>query len=511
MSKYGIDVSKYQGTIDWKKVKASGIEFAIMKIIGKSLKPDVQFENNWNGCVAVGMRINGVYDYSYYTNAELARTGAQAVLNVLNGRKTRVYLDVEDDCLKGLGKGLIDIINAYAEVIIGAGLEFGVYTGSYFYTKYIKPYGDLQCPMWIANYGENNGQMNTKPQISGINMVGWQFTSRALVDGINGYVDKNIWYEELENKKEEENAMALTIGHASIDERGKIKGGENGDQTGKEVCTRSYYMHSKGWYLLRPKKVEHANEIAEAMLRACNNNNIGYDQYNRLGVITYGTNSSVKTECDCSSLVRQCVKEGTGVDAGNFTTATEKSMLLATGLFENAISVTSSTILYNGDILVTKTKGHTVIVVSGNPRPTTTTANKPNKVVGSTIIAQGQKHAIEFTGVEIEVDGLVGSETREMKARVLQHGLNLDYGNTIAEDGAFGTKSKGKLGLHYVKRGETQHMVSAAEILMELNGIDPNGVEYPGTYGNGLTNAAKKFFGDNGTKISASKFLKLIK
>ena len=98
-----------------------------------------------------------------------------------------------------------------------------------------------------------------------------------------------------------------------------------------------------------------------------------------------------------------------------------------------------------------------------------------------------------------------------MKARVLQHGLNLDYGNTIAEDGVFKTKSKLKLGVHYVKKGETQYMVTVAEILMELNGIDPNGVEYPGTYGNGLTNAAKKFFGDAGTKISASKFLKLIK
>lgn len=160
----------------------------------------------------------------------------------------------------------------------------------------------------------------------------------------------------------------MIIGHASRDENKKYSGGQAGDQDELEVCTRSYYLHSKGWYLLRPKNVTHANAIAEAMLRACNNNNIGYDQGNRLGIIKYGTNSTVKTECDCSSLVRQCVKEGTGVDAGNFTTATEKSMLLATGLFENAIAVTSSTVMYNGDILVTKTKGHTVIVVSGSAR-----------------------------------------------------------------------------------------------------------------------------------------------
>lgn len=130
---------------------------------------------------------------------------------------------------------------------------------------------------------------------------------------------------------------------------------------------------------------------------------------------------------------------------------------------------------------------------------------------GNSIVEKGQKHAIEFTGKKITVDGLVGSETRKMKARVLQHALNLDYGKTISEDGEFGTKSKLKLGTHYIKKGERQYMVTAAEILMELNGIDPNGVEYAGVYGNGLVNAAKKFFGGTGMKITASNFLKLIK
>ena len=162
--------------------------------------------------------------------------------------------------------------------------------------------------------------------------------------------------------------MSILIGHASINEINKATGGQPGDQTKKEVCTRSYYLHHKGWYLLRPKSIEHANDIATAMLRACNNDNLGYSQSNRLGVIKHGTNSKVKTECDCSSLVRQCVIEGTGIDAGNFITSNEKDMLYATGLFEEPISVTKDTVVYNGDILVTKTKGHTVIVVSGNPR-----------------------------------------------------------------------------------------------------------------------------------------------
>lgn len=160
----------------------------------------------------------------------------------------------------------------------------------------------------------------------------------------------------------------LYVGSARRDENGNYKNGAVGDQDGKEVCTQAYYVHKKGWNVLRPKSAEIAKLIAEYMLRACNNDNIGYDQNGRLGIITYGTATTTKTECDCGTLVRQVVKEATGKDPGNFTTANEVSKLEATGFFEEAEAVISSTVLYNGDILVTKTKGHTVVVVSGRER-----------------------------------------------------------------------------------------------------------------------------------------------
>lgn len=138
-------------------------------------------------------------------------------------------------------------------------------------------------------------------------------------------------------------------------------------------------------------------------------------------------------------------------------------------------------------------------------------SDKPASPKGNPIVLKGQQDAINFTGHKIKVDGFVGSETRTMKAKVLQHAMNKDYTkNPIEVDGKFGPASKKKLGTHYVKKGEKQYMVTAAEILMELNGIDPNGVEYPGHYGNGLVTAAKKYFGGNGTKITASNFQKLI-
>ena len=153
MSRKVIDVSSYQGKIDWTKVKAAGVEGAILKIIRKDLNPDKQFENNWKGCEKVGMPIVGVYNYSYATTVSKARTDARRVIAVLNGRRAKVWLDVEDKVQKGLGVKLIDIINEYKKEIENAGLEFGVYTGLSFYNSYIKPwYHMINCSFWIARY-----------------------------------------------------------------------------------------------------------------------------------------------------------------------------------------------------------------------------------------------------------------------------------------------------------------------------------------------------------------------
>ena len=169
--------------------------------------------------------------------------------------------------------------------------------------------------------------------------------------------------------------MNIIIGSARVDERGTYSGGAAGDQKQRtepdytgEVSMQAFYVHKKGWYVIRAKDANIARGIAAAMKQACNNPNIGYDQGGRYGILTYGTNTKVKTEADCSSLVRQCVKEASGKDPGDFTTWNEPSVLNATGLFEPARSYTSTTKLYEGDVLVTKTKGHTVIVTDGYSR-----------------------------------------------------------------------------------------------------------------------------------------------
>ena len=170
-------------------------------------------------------------------------------------------------------------------------------------------------------------------------------------------------------------SMSIIFGSARIDERGKASGGARGDQTGREVSTQSYYLHSGGWYVLRPVSPAAANRIAADMTAACENAHFGYGQSDRdIGVSacrSVGWDCSkvrVNVNIDCSALVRVCVAYGTGKDVGDIYTGNERSVLLSTGLFKDvtaSVSQTTGAGLCVGDILVTRSKGHTGVIVSG--------------------------------------------------------------------------------------------------------------------------------------------------
>lgn len=209
MSKKVIDVSSYQGNVNWTKVKNAGVKGAVIKIIRKDLTADKQFETNWKGCEKAGVPIYGVYNYSYAVNETKFATDAKKVVEILNGRKTKVYLDIEDSCQKGLGMNLIKGIIAYKKIIEDSGNEFGVYTGLSFYNSYIKPYANyINCDFWIARYPSSATvavsyePSNTKQPAISHNLIGWQYSSKTIVDGISGVVDMNIWYGDTPKSKD---------------------------------------------------------------------------------------------------------------------------------------------------------------------------------------------------------------------------------------------------------------------------------------------------------------------
>ncbi|NMA67165.1 MAG: LysM peptidoglycan-binding domain-containing protein [Clostridiaceae bacterium] len=132
--------------------------------------------------------------------------------------------------------------------------------------------------------------------------------------------------------------MAIKIGHASIDERGKIAGGKVGDQTGREICIRNWYSKSWNVYLeCTDKKL--ADKAAKYMEQICMDDNYGYDQGQRLTgynsiVANRGNVKGGKGEFDCSSLVASCYKlAGLNISPA-LTTRNLRSALLATGKFK---------------------------------------------------------------------------------------------------------------------------------------------------------------------------------
>ena len=197
---------------------------------------------------------------------------------------------------------------------------------------------------------------------------------------------------------EEEKTMAVKIGSARGDENWDASGGRAGDQTGLEVSRENWYLHSKGWYVVRAKDPVARDRIAQDMEFACDNPNIGYDQsqnqtlWQVVKPLGYDC-SKVRTPCetDCARLVRVCVWYG-GIECSDFYTATLVETLRKTGQFDVFTSdkyCKSSDYLQRGDILCTRTKGHTVVVLSDGAKvpkdePEPVTPTELNKIPNQT-------------------------------------------------------------------------------------------------------------------------------
>ena len=181
--------------------------------------------------------------------------------------------------------------------------------------------------------------------------------------------------------------MSVRIGHASIDENRKARGGVAGDQTGQEVKISNWYNGNWG-FVARAKDPAMAEAIAAAAEAGCNNPNIGYDQSGRNTLMTQAKAvdfdlSKIVTPCeaDCSSFVSVCVRAALGRDfyTGNApTTRTLEKVLRGTGAFEILTDekyLTSSKHLKRGDI--PNNPGKHVVVVLDNGAEAGEAAAKP--------------------------------------------------------------------------------------------------------------------------------------
>ena len=194
----GIDVSEHQGRIDWDAVKASGIDFAILRVgFGAPSfggRVDYQFNRNISECERLGIPY-GVYVYSYAFDNQQAADEASMVIDCLSGHNPRlpVYYDLEDKTIIADGRqsGIASRAQTFCNKISSAGYKPGIYANLNWFNNILTDpvFKSSSWDHWIAQY---NSQCHYTGSYSF-----WQYTSREKVSGISGNVDMNYAYVDV--------------------------------------------------------------------------------------------------------------------------------------------------------------------------------------------------------------------------------------------------------------------------------------------------------------------------
>ena len=196
----GIDVSEFQGEIDWKAVKADGVDFAIVRVGGRfmqsgKLYDDSYFERNVEGALAAGLQV-GVYFFSQAISPEEGVEEAEYILSRIEGYDITMPIVMDWEHLNGSDSRVYGVepervtaaIRAFSDRIREAGYEPMVYMNSY--CGYIKM--DLRelndVGFWFAQY--------TPVPVFRYHFDMWQYTDQGQVDGITGNVDRNLYFQK---------------------------------------------------------------------------------------------------------------------------------------------------------------------------------------------------------------------------------------------------------------------------------------------------------------------------
>ena len=187
----GIDVSNHQGTVDWNKVKAAGIDFAILKVGPVYGKPDDSFERNAAECERLGIPY-GVYYYSYARSVEDANKEADRTLAWLGGHHPSlpVYYDLEDSYIlqdSDFSKDkLTQIAQAFCNRMEAVGFKSGIYANLNWLNNYLNSPSLSGYDHWVAQY-------NWRCDYAGSYSF-WQYSSSGNVPGVNGRCDMNYCF-----------------------------------------------------------------------------------------------------------------------------------------------------------------------------------------------------------------------------------------------------------------------------------------------------------------------------
>lgn len=244
----GIDVSRWQGEIDWKKVANDDVKFAMVATRSRQTGTlDPYFTANMNGAMNNGVKL-GAYIYSYALTVEEAKAEAEFVLNAIKDYPISypIAFDVEDENTQGkMSKEEISaLIDAFCKTIQDAGYYPIIYASDYWLSNKLDPQTAKKYPVWVARY-------NKLPVFQ--NPVMWQGTSSGKVDGIAGNVDLDFQYTSFEDKIKADTWRTI------LGERYYYKNYKKQVSTWAKDVDTWYYLNSngnptKGWITLANKE-----------------------------------------------------------------------------------------------------------------------------------------------------------------------------------------------------------------------------------------------------------------
>lgn len=208
----GIDVSKWNGDIDWNKVKASDVDYAIIRCgygDDETSQDDPYWKTNADACTEAGIPF-GTYIYSYADSVKAAKSEAEHVLRLIEGYDLTypVYYDLEQNSVReNLSTAEIaKVAETFCSIIEDAGYNVAIYANKDWFTNYLTdPYFDT-VDHWVAQYNSNCTYQGKYTM--------WQCTSSGTVDGISGNVDLNVDFGTVQAEKTLEAVMDLKASSA---------------------------------------------------------------------------------------------------------------------------------------------------------------------------------------------------------------------------------------------------------------------------------------------------------
>lgn len=207
----GLDISHWNGTIDWSKMKSKGVDFIIIRCF--SVDKDIRFDVNYQGATAAGIDV-GAYVYMYATTVKEAKEEARSAVEALDGKGLDypLFLDVEDKCLWRLKRStLTDLVITELEIFRDAGYLPAIYCSRSFPYDFLEPSRLTQYPFWIAKwvYRANKSKKYSFSNVDPYNKerpecAMWQFSDGGYGPDYgcqSRYLDLNYCYVDFKSMK----------------------------------------------------------------------------------------------------------------------------------------------------------------------------------------------------------------------------------------------------------------------------------------------------------------------